>query len=674
MKTIKTILSYTLLALLPLCSLQAMDPPSSKQLDDLLVRACVRGFREPADNLIRLGAHINQKEAAAGSPLMIAAHYGHTELVKFLLSKGADANGESHGLNALACAISGTKHLKANKSMPHDRAEEVMLEIVEELIKAGIKVNFCDHDNMTALHQAALCGTARIAQRLIKAGAKVNIQTKKLGLTPLMGAASAGHLDTIKVLLKAGASLDPVSTSGKTALYGARCRGHKDIAHLLEQVSKHGVENVLGKQDPHYFAPISSSTAPSQEPEGASDIPSSSDFTRRISKHEQQFFQAVHDGNKQAVKKVLTQVNINAQDKKGHTALYLAVKNNHFALVKFLLKVGASLEMSTYQRNITPLMKALKKGHEKIALFLIDEGAQVTAVDTYGKTTLQCAATGECEKAISLLIKMGLNVNTTTMNGISALVCATGNNRVSIISRLVAAGAQLDIKHTLTQAFAQNTETLSNEVEKLFVSKADSIHLKKTILSDFSQAKNSLFKQMNREALEFINMLNNPHIQAYLKDPYYSSLASTVYAECFNQTVLIWACALGHSEVVETVLGKVYSKEFVHAQDTYGRNALMYAIMCSYDTITSSLLSVIPYLPEHLNVRDKKGNTALMYAAAKGNFTIARRLIKAGALFTPGDSELVIKLATKPEIQKQLNSLLALCKLHMLYNVENTHS
>ncbi len=707
MKTIHIV--YTLLTLLLVCPLQAMEHTSLKHLNTLLIQACIRGFKEEANSLINLGADINQCDAQRGFPLMCAAHFGHTELVKFLLLKKVDVNTTFKGLNALTYAIVGTTYLQKDKHIPSDRAEEIMLEIVEMLINAGINVRLYNEDNTTALHYATHYGTARIAQVLINAGAEVNIQTKQLKLTPLMEAVISGHVDTVKVLLKAGASLEAVTLSGKTALDIAHFEKHKDIADLLRQVSQQGMGHILGEREVQHLEKqcmtckkepcsllcsicknayyccrscqvkhwaIHKAICKRQDSVHTSScMPHSSDSTKNITEYKQQFFQAALDGNEQAIKTLFTKVNINAQDKKGRTALYLAVKNNHYSLVTFLFEAGASIEMGTNKCNVTPLMKALKEGYEKIALFLLEKGARINATDIYGTTMLHCAAKGGCQDVISLLIKMGLTSNATTIEGISALACATRSNSLGIISRLVAAGAHLTIEQIVEHAFTRNEQKLSNKVEKIFGDTTTGIQLKETIQKDFSQAKNHVFNTMHKDALEFIKMLSNYHIQTYLKDPHahYNSLASTVYKECFNQTVLIWACALGHSEVVETVLGRAPSYEFVHAQDTYGRTALIYAIMCGYDTIVDALLSIVHYLPEHLNIQDKKGNTALMYATAQGNFSLSRRLIRTGALFAPGDIERVIQLATKPEVQKMLNSFLVLSQLHMLYNTKNTH-
>ncbi len=57
--------------------------------------ACARGQVEVADLLIRHGASVNAHGThARGSCLMIASHYGHTQVVLSLLAAGADVRAE----------------------------------------------------------------------------------------------------------------------------------------------------------------------------------------------------------------------------------------------------------------------------------------------------------------------------------------------------------------------------------------------------------------------------------------------------------------------------------------------------------------------------------------------------------------------------------------------------
>ncbi len=83
----------------------------------------------------------------------------------------------------------------------------------------------------TALFNAASAGHTEIVKFLIKKGAKSNEQPGEA--TPLIMAAWAGHTDTVLVLLKAGSNPNAKDESGWTALTFAARKGYFDIARLL---------------------------------------------------------------------------------------------------------------------------------------------------------------------------------------------------------------------------------------------------------------------------------------------------------------------------------------------------------------------------------------------------------------------------------------------------------
>ncbi|MEM7314843.1 MAG: ankyrin repeat domain-containing protein, partial [Planctomycetota bacterium] len=60
----------------------------------------------------------------------------------------------------------------------------------------------------------------------------------RIGMTPLMAAASIGRGEHVEMLLAKGAKLQAKDSRGRTALDFARKRKHEAVVKLLEQVVK----------------------------------------------------------------------------------------------------------------------------------------------------------------------------------------------------------------------------------------------------------------------------------------------------------------------------------------------------------------------------------------------------------------------------------------------------
>ncbi len=123
-------------------------------------------------------------------PLGLAAYAGRAEVVKFLLSKGADVNFAAPGLGftALTGAVS-----------------EDHPEVVRILVRAGANVNHRYEDGQAAVLVTAVAGgNPEIVKALLEAGAGVNLRTED-GRTPLSTAVEKGHREVAEMLRRHGA-------------------------------------------------------------------------------------------------------------------------------------------------------------------------------------------------------------------------------------------------------------------------------------------------------------------------------------------------------------------------------------------------------------------------------------------------------------------------------------
>ena len=113
--------------------------------------------------------------------------------------------------------------------------------IVELLVEAGVHLDYQDDQGETALHIAARFGHTECAKLLLEEHdgqkADMEITENSFGWTPLFIACVDGHIDVVRILIAAKASLERLDTSGWTAKEHAALRGHVDIAKLLADVT-----------------------------------------------------------------------------------------------------------------------------------------------------------------------------------------------------------------------------------------------------------------------------------------------------------------------------------------------------------------------------------------------------------------------------------------------------
>lgn len=156
-----------------------------------------RGKLDMMRLLISRGADVNAKNTRENSPLFLAIEYfmgdaKPLDLMKLLLDSGADiqARGELH-MTPLIFAV--------RFFSKHEEGDEAIF-----LISRGAEVNVKDEDSMTPLHYAIKNKNEKLVKLLIAHGADVSAKNKK-GETPMMCARKADLKDIVELLRKHGA-------------------------------------------------------------------------------------------------------------------------------------------------------------------------------------------------------------------------------------------------------------------------------------------------------------------------------------------------------------------------------------------------------------------------------------------------------------------------------------
>jgi uncharacterized protein len=121
------------------------------------------------------------------TPLHLAAHFGHSQVVEMLLAQGADVHARATndlGSSPLLWAIMGQD-----------------VAAVTLLLEHGADINETTTAGSTPLHKAAVVGNAALVRLLLARGANVNARNSG-GQTPLTHALFKGHENAVVALLQ----------------------------------------------------------------------------------------------------------------------------------------------------------------------------------------------------------------------------------------------------------------------------------------------------------------------------------------------------------------------------------------------------------------------------------------------------------------------------------------
>jgi uncharacterized protein len=161
------------------------------------------------------GIQVNYSNRSGDTALMKATKAGNGAAVQLLLQNGADTcNINNDGLSALSLAVAAGH-----------------LHVLKLLMQHGVDISATTPTGMTLLMYAAI-SQPRTAEFLINNGISVHALDHN-GSSALHYAAISGQLDSLKVLIAAGADVLQSDATGSTALHAAVRYGHSVAVKLL---------------------------------------------------------------------------------------------------------------------------------------------------------------------------------------------------------------------------------------------------------------------------------------------------------------------------------------------------------------------------------------------------------------------------------------------------------
>jgi uncharacterized protein len=257
---------------------------------------------------------------------------------------------------------------------------------VRSLLQRHADANAREVDGTTALHWASLAADVQTVGLLVGAGADPNA-VNRYGATPLSLAARSGHAVVLEALLKAGASMttaDAVLADGQTLLMLAARTGNVEAVKLLAArgASVNAAERRTGTTALMWAALDDRAQAVRTLVAAGADVNARSKVTEYPHTPPGVIGDKLEEGASYVGQSVLP--------KGGWTALMYASRQGALGAVTALADSGADLN-AVDPDGSSALMFAIINGHDDIAARLVEKGANPNLADRTGATPLYAA-------------------------------------------------------------------------------------------------------------------------------------------------------------------------------------------------------------------------------------------------------------------------------------------
>ena len=297
----------------------------------------------------------------------------------------------------------------------------------------NVDVNEKDKGGRTALHLAIMnyynsrnVDNDHIVETLLERGADIECKDKVLQWRPLQFAMEVRAWFVVdKLLEKSAKSYDltliqncikevlsnPDSKDCDVFYSALNAALEKGYIYLLKFIMENGIEvNFSVSDEYNYRSPMLYTAAKHGQvalmkflvEHGANVNLTGGEYGRTP------LIQAVASGHFEAVRLLIeNKADINAQDRDGQTALFLAACGINDDIVNLLLYNSANTEIAGGGYSRTPLMWAVTWGNLPIVKLLITHGASVNASNKYGESPLRLAYVNNKPDIIELLKQNG---------------------------------------------------------------------------------------------------------------------------------------------------------------------------------------------------------------------------------------------------------------------------
>ncbi|CAD5116121.1 DgyrCDS5046 [Dimorphilus gyrociliatus] len=297
---------------------------------------------------------------------------------------------------------------------------------------------------------------------------------------------------------------------------------------------------------------------------------------------------------------------VNHKDIEGATALHLAIQNQQYETIKFLLDKGANV-MERKENGVTALHLASAQGLTAVVSLILDYYAIIDCVDLEDCTPLHRASQYNHVKTLEVLLQRGASANRKDRDGLLPIHLAAWKGQVDAVKFLLERTDheniyEIDVFDKTALHWAVENGQYECAVILIKYGRTRLIQMKD--YSDMS-ALHYAAKKGNLDILKLM-LSNNAEVGAKDRD---------------ERASLHYAAKYGHYECVKALLDK--SGQETNDSDVDGRTPLHLACLSGHNKILSLLLSH----GADLSNRDDHYCTPLMLASATGHTSTIQLLL-----------------------------------------------